>query len=124
MNQGRKIKCKIILLGDASVGKSSIIGRYVEGEFKQTEASLGASFSSKNMTLDNGTTYNLNIWDTAGSEKFRSMNKFYYRDASIAILVYDLVRNETFESLKSYWVDEVKKNSEEDISKLVLIYFY
>ena len=113
-----KKKCKIILLGEASVGKSSIIGRYVEGEFKNMPASLGASFSTKNITLPNGTVYNLNIWDTAGSEKFRSMNKFYYRDSSIAILVFDVKRKETFDSLE-YWVDEIKKNSDSNIGKIL-----
>ena len=64
------------------------------------------------------------IWDTAGQEKFKSLTKFFYKDAGIAILVYDITRIESFNSLKNFWMKQLKNNSGSNISKKYIIYFY
>lgn len=112
--------CKIILLGEAGVGKTCIISRYIKNQFiDNQEATIGAAFSAKEIKLKNGTNYLLNIWDTAGAEIFRSINKLFYRDASIALLVYDITKKETFEEIKNYWFEEVKKEAGKKISKKI-----
>lgn len=119
MIQDKKINCKIILLGEANVGKTSLINRYVKNEFLDTSPSLGASFSSKTITMKDGQIYCLNIWDSAGSEKYRSVNKFFYRYTSVVILIYDITNKDSFEALKSYWAEEIKNNFEEEISNII-----
>ena len=68
--------------------------------------------------------YNQNIkfdiWDTSGQEKYRSLNKLFYRDAKIAILVYDITSNQSFQELKNYWYSEVKNECPENMSKFII----
>lgn len=110
--------CKIILLGESGVGKTCIINRYVEDKFSdEQEISMGAGFSSKELRLSDNQLCKLDIWDTAGSEKFRSINKIFYQESAIAILVYDITNKKSFEEIQNYWVEEVKNNGPENISK-------
>lgn len=106
---------KLILLGESNVGKTSIITRYVEDKFNETEATVGAQFFNKKLILPNNKKYLLNIWDTAGAEKFRSVNKFFYRSASIVFLVYDVTNKKSFEEIANYWYEEVMKEIGENV---------
>ena len=109
--------CKVVLLGDSGVGKTCIIARYISGSFdKNSSTTNGASFCSKNVRFDQlGKNLLLDIWDTAGQEKYKALTKFFYKDAAVCILVYDVTRKESFESLKDYWYSQLKENSEPDI---------
>ena len=109
--------CKVVLLGDSGVGKTCIIARYISGSFdKNSTTTNGASFCSKNVRFDQlGKNLLLDIWDTAGQEKYKALTKFFYKDAAVCILVYDVTRKESFESLKDYWYSQLKENSEPDI---------
>ena len=110
--------CKVILLGEAAVGKTSIISRYINNKFEDSvQSTVGAAFFAKEIKLENGNEYTLNIWDTAGAEIFRSINKLFYRDASIALLVYDITNKESYEELKNYWLDQIKREAGNQISK-------
>ena len=110
------IPCKIVLLGETGVGKTSIITRYISGLFSQVVmTSTGSSFVSKKIELDNNKKVKLQIWDTAGQEKYRSLAKIFYQNASAAVLVYDITLKKSFEQLKEYWSKEIKTNSPEDI---------
>ena len=60
----------------------------------------------------------MEIWDTAGQEKFRSLTRFFYKDAAIAILVYDITRKDSFEELKSYWIGQINQFANKNISKI------
>ena len=71
----------------------------------------------QNIILSNGTTVKYHIWDTGGQERFRSMANLYYRDASAAILTYDMTSEKTFESI-NYWIEELRNKCDQD--KLVL----
>jgi small GTP-binding protein len=96
---------KITLLGEPNVGKTSIIGRFVDGVFDKTySATIGVSFLTKTVQWNNS-SYTLNIWDTSGSERHRSVAPNYYRGTDACILVYDVSNRETLEPL-SYWHDE------------------
>lgn len=105
---------KLCLLGDAGVGKSSIVHRFVYDAFKPTmESTIGAAFLTKSVTLDS-TTYKYQIWDTAGQEKYRALAPMYYRGAAAAIIVYDITVEQTFAAVKT-WVRELKQYAEPDI---------
>ena len=91
---------KIILLGDAGVGKSSIIKQYFEHEFSiQYKETIEADFTSKRLDIDGESTI-LQIWDTSGQEGFPSLGSTFYRGVNICIFVYDVTRPSTFENIK------------------------
>ena len=110
------ISCKIVLLGETGVGKTSIITRYIANSFSQVVmTSTGSSFFSKKIEINENKKVKLQIWDTAGQEKYRSLAKIFYQSASVAILVYDVTLKRTFENLKEYWAGEIKANAPDDI---------
>ena len=108
---------KVVLLGESGVGKTSIISQFTAGKFDpDCVTSLSAQFISKIVEFPSlNKSICFDIWDTAGQEKFRSVNTIFYRDANICILVYDITRKESFESLKTYWHKTVKELGAEDI---------
>ena len=106
---------KIVLLGETSVGKTSIISRFASNSFNpNTLSSLSAQFVSKTVEID-GTSLKLDLWDTAGQEKYRALAKIFYKDARVIIFVYDITNEKTFEEIKNYWYNETKENVEEDV---------
>jgi small GTP-binding protein len=108
---------KIVLIGECGVGKTSIISRYITDEFSNSViSSLTASFASKKTDLKlHKKTIQFDIWDTAGQELFRSVNKIFYSDANIVILVYDITNEKSFFELKNYWYKEILNNGEKNI---------
>jgi len=107
------MQCKVVILGDSGVGKTSLITRYIEGGFQKTIPTISASFWTKKMVVDR-TKVTLQIWDTAGQERFRSLTSLYYRGANAAILVYDQTDVNGFESVKN-WVNELKENTQGEV---------
>ena len=105
-----EIPCKVILVGDSGVGKTSIIGRYLNRYSAEQRATIGASYSNKLEEIDNY-KINFDIWDTAGQERFRSVNTIFYKEAYICIMVYDITKEESFQSIKEYWYNTVTENS-------------
>lgn len=109
--------CKVVLVGESGVGKTSLISQFIEQEFFELQTSTtGATFSTK---LINVGKYNtellLEIWDTAGQERFRSMSKIFYKEAAIAILVYDITKPQTFSELHEYWINAISQAAPEDV---------
>ena len=127
MEEEGALKCKVVLLGESGVGKSSIITRYTQNTFKsQRLATTGANFVTKTIILeDENKSIKFEIWDTAGQEQYRSLAKVFYKNSAVCILVYDITRRFSFEELKNYWVDEIKENTElgTSKSKLYIIFF-
>ena len=110
------IPCKVVLLGESGVGKTSIITRYVSNSFSPiVMTSTGSSFVTKKIEINEDRKVKLQIWDTAGQEKYRALAKMFYQNASAAILVYDITTTTSFQAIKEYWADEIKNNSPEDI---------
>ena len=109
------IKC--VLLGETAVGKSSIINRFISNTFKSDfSPTMVGCYSSKEVYFEQyKQKISFEIWDTAGQEKYRSINKIFYQDAIIAILVYDITRKESFEAVRDYWYIEVRDNSPKDV---------
>ncbi|OHT11688.1 Ras-related protein Rab-5C [Tritrichomonas foetus] len=101
---------KLVFLGESTVGKTSIIACFSQGEFAPDQTStIGACFSMKKVIVDNEEV-KLKIWDTAGQERFRALTPMYYRDAQIAILVYSVDATDTFHKLKK-WVEDLKRDT-------------
>jgi Ras-related protein Rab-5C len=97
------IQVKIIILGEANVGKSCLLQRYLTGEYIESqENTVGAKFLSKKVKYYNKQV-KLNIWDTAGQERYQSFSKMYCRDAKAVILVYDLANPESIEGMKRWY---------------------
>ncbi len=104
--------CKITLVGDTGVGKSSIIGRFVTGIFiKDMSSTAGLNYSQKLYEKD-GKKVNLNLWDTAGQEKFRSLGRNFYKDSYIIIIVFDITNRMSFINAKEVWYNEIKNYGE------------
>ena len=98
---------KIVFVGEAGVGKTSIIIRYVKDSFSTiVESTIGASFFIKMMTI-NDKAYKLDIWDTAGQERYHSLIPMYYRASNAVIIVYDVMNYKSFEQSK-YWVTTIR----------------
>lgn len=108
---------KTVLIGDSSVGKTSIIKSFTLGFFEDNQPSTSsANYTSKALyysPYEKGCSFQ--IWDTCGQEKYRSLNHIFYKDATIAVLVYDITQKKTYESIVEYWYDEVKQKAPEDI---------
>ena len=103
---------KITLIGNSGVGKTSIINQYIDQTFDEANAAtIGANYSEKVITKNNK-EYELNIWDTAGQEKFHSVGKHFYKDAYIVCLVYDITSQDSLDQLKEIWYPDIKKFGE------------
>ncbi len=108
---------KFILIGDSGVGKTCLINQYSKQEFTEehiTTVTAGGDKTFKDVNLGNKTV-KLEIWDTAGQERYRSISKLLYKDAGVAILVYDITERHTFDEIKDYWYKEIKENSQGNI---------
>ncbi|GAA0147276.1 small GTPase [Lithospermum erythrorhizon] len=107
-------KYKLVFLGDQSVGKTSIITRFMYDKFDTTyQATIGIDFLSKTMYLEDR-TIRLQLWDTAGQERFRSLIPSYIRDSSVAVIVYDVVNRQSFLNT-SKWIEEVRNERGSDV---------
>jgi len=117
---GKALGVKIVLLGDAGVGKSSICQRYINNTISDNyEVTIGGAYLQKEVTLDSGSKIKLHIWDTGGEERYRAMAPLYYRDAQAALLVYDVTDTRTFQSL-DYWVRELDEKVRDENMVLII----
>jgi len=105
MSHRKKVLLKIIILGDSGVGKTSLMNQYVNNRFSnQYKATIGADFLTKEILIDDKLV-TMQIWDTAGQERFQSLGVAFYRGADACVLVYDITKAKSFESLKN-WKEE------------------
>ena len=110
---------KILLLGDAGVGKSSIILRYTKNEFNASMvSSIGVDFKTKDIIV-NDKKVKLQLWDTAGHERFRTITTSYYRGAHGIATVFDLSERESFEHVEK-WLEEINKYAKENVMRFLI----
>lgn len=103
---------KIVLVGETGVGKTSIFSQFIDNVFHEGfQASTNATFHTKSFKFDDGKELKLDIWDTAGQEKYRALTQMFYKDANAAILIYDITNQDSFEEIKKYWVNQIKESS-------------
>ena len=118
--ESKEYEIKICLLGDVSVGKTSIASRFCKNSFNENYINtIGGAYQQQNIVLNNGAKIKLHIWDTSGQDRFRSMTNLYYRDAQVAILTYDVTNEQSLESL-NYWLNELNDKVEIDNMLLCL----
>ena len=113
MSEKESLKCKVVLIGETRVGKTSIINRYISDNFSSSlSPTPGASFTAKTVFIkDYNQSIKFEIWDTAGQEKYRALAKVFYKNAAVCILVYDIINKKSFDELKNYWINEIKANA-------------
>ena len=110
---------KILLIGDSGVGKSSVLGRFVDKVFTDTYIStIGVDFKIRTLNID-GKAVKLQIWDTAGQERFRTITTSYYRGVHAVILVYDVTDILSFNNI-SNWLKEVQRYAPDNAIKLLI----
>ena len=102
-----KHTCKVVLIGDSSVGKSCVLLQFIDRRFQPVyDLTIGVEFGSRVVTTPDKTPVRLKVWDTAGQEVFRSMTRSYYRGASVVILMYDVTRRDTLIRIVQ-WLQEI-----------------
>ena len=110
---------KFIIIGNQSVGKTNIVHRFAKGEFSnEYSITLGLDYISQNIQIGDK-LFLLQLWDTAGSERFRSVTKGYFNNSACAIIVYDVTSESSFKATKE-WIEECKKYTNNNIH-LVLV---
>ena len=116
-----KKNTQLIILGEAVIGKSSMLNRYCNDLFNEEHlATLGIEFAQKKYKLrKDGTEITVKVWDTAGQERFRTITTSFYRRANGVIIAFDLTSRSSFEQVES-WIDSVSKNAEAGIATILV----
>ncbi|EYU27682.1 hypothetical protein ABFS82_13G134100 [Erythranthe guttata] len=110
---------KIVLIGDSAVGKSNLLARFARDEFyPNSKSTIGVEFQTQKIEI-NGKEIKAQIWDTAGQERFRAVTSAYYRGAVGALLVYDISRRQTFESI-GRWLNELHTHSDMNVVTILV----
>ena len=113
-------KYQLLIIGDSTVGKTSILSRYTNGTFNPNYlATVGLDNFTKDETIDNK-IIRIKIWDTAGQERYKSLTNSFFRNTQGIIIVYDVTNAETFENLK-YWIQSIKNNMDSQIENIPII---
>ena len=117
MSDQDNISCKVVLVGDSGVGKTSIINRYLNNKYNENvEITVASTYNYKVLNYPKyNKSISFDIWDTAGQEQYRSVAKSFYINAAIGIMVYDIRRKPSFESIKEYWYEQMKESGEENM---------
>ncbi|KAG6725971.1 hypothetical protein I3843_02G045200 [Carya illinoinensis] len=116
---GEEYLFKIVIIGDSAVGKSNLLSRYARNEFNMhSKATIGVEFQTQVLDID-GKEVKAQVWDTAGQERFRAVTSAYYRGAVGALVVYDISRRSTFDSI-ARWLDELKTHSETTVVRMLV----
>ena len=110
---------KLLLIGNSSVGKSSLLFRFVENVWDDSFVpTIGVDFKLKTLEV-NGKKVKLQIWDTAGQERFKNITASYYRGGNGVLVVYDITDRDSFDNLNS-WLIEIEKNANKNVYKLLI----
>ena len=106
---------KVLLLGDSTVGKTCFLLRYCDKTFQEAHLStIGLDYRLKTMTLQNGKNIKLQIWDTAGQDRFRAITKNYYKGANGIILIYDITNLQSYENVKN-WIAQIREQANPNV---------
>ena len=107
-----EFKLKIIIIGEPAVGKTSLVKKFVSGQFANDyRASIGTNIFTKKINLNSGINVKIHIWDIAGQERWISMRTIYYKGTDGVLIVADLTRKNTFEQIEKFWYPDLKKNN-------------
>ena len=99
----------VILIGDSGVGKTSIMAKFIDGNFENNKkCTINVEFKTKNLKIDKDLYAKLTIFDTAGQERYRAITKNYFKDSHGIILIYDITKRSTFEHIEK-WLESIKE---------------
>ena len=113
----KEVLYKILLLGDSSVGKTCFLMRYTDNTYQEIHMStIGIDNKFKDVELEDGKKVKIQIWDTAGQDRFRSITRNYYKGANGIVLIFDVTNKKSYENVKN-WVKQIK----EEVSSRVTI---
>ena len=111
---------KILILGDTSVGKTCFLTRYADNTFQETHMStIGIDYKLKNVQMENGKVAKLQIWDTAGQDRFRSITKNYYKGANGIVVIFSVVDKLSFINIKS-WINQIKAEVDDKVTIIIV----
>jgi len=103
---------KIIIIGEPAVGKTSLVKKFVSGQFANDyRASIGTNIFTTKINLNSGIDVKIQIWDIAGQERWIAMRTIYYKGTDGVLIVADLTRKTTFEQIEKFWYPDLKKNN-------------
>ena len=116
-SENKELLYKILLLGDSSVGKTCFLMRYTDNTYQEIHMStIGIDNKFKDVELEDGKKVKIQIWDTAGQDRFRSITRNYYKGANGIVLIFDVTNKKSYENVKN-WVKQIK----EEVSSRVTI---
>uniref|UniRef100_A0A1I8HX11 RAB37, member RAS oncogene family n=1 Tax=Macrostomum lignano TaxID=282301 RepID=A0A1I8HX11_9PLAT len=112
--------CKVMLIGDSGVGKTSFLHQFKDAKFPGSTfiTTVGVDYRSKILTVD-GYRIRFQVWDTAGTERYRSISNAYYRDADAILLFYDITNRQSFNSVRS-WLADIKDHASPGVYVMLL----
>ena len=114
---------KIVFLGDCAVGKTCIVLRFAKDSFQENYVlTIGLNYEVKKMTLANNETIKVQIWDTSGEEKFRTVNSLFYKGAKIVLFVYSIVDRKSFDELSKYWMNTIETSLSDPSKDFILCF--
>ncbi len=110
MISSKKLSLKIIIIGEPAVGKTSLVRKFVSGQFTEDyRSSIGTNIFTKKIVLENKTLATLQLWDIAGQERWIKMRGSYYSGAKGVIIVGDLTRKNSFDQIEKFWIPDITK---------------
>jgi len=110
MEKTSKYTLKIIIIGEPAVGKTSLVKKFITGQFtKDYRTSIGTNIYIKKLVLDNDALATLQLWDIAGQERWINMRHAYYSGAKGVIIVGDLTRKNTFVQIEKFWIPDIRE---------------
>ena len=111
MNKTKRITLKIIIIGEPAVGKTSLVKKFVSGQFtKDYRSSIGTNIFTKKINLKKKSETTLQLWDIAGQERWVNMRRPYYSGAKGAIIVGDMTRINTFDQIEKFWIPDLTQD--------------
>jgi len=111
---------KILILGDSSVGKTCFLTRYADNTFQEVHMStIGIDYKLKNVKMEDGKIVKLQIWDTAGQDRFRSITKNYYKGANGIVVIFSVTDKRTFGNVKN-WIHQIKAEVDEKVTIILV----
>lgn len=111
---------KIVLVGDSGVGKTNLLSRFLVQEFKTEQTpTIGLEFATRISVMEDGASVKVQIWDTAGQDRYRAIARTYYKGAAGALLVYDLTSTSSFSAVER-WLAELREHGQEHMTLMLL----
>ena len=118
-SQKETYKFKLVVVGDSGVGKTNLIKRFINNEFKSdSKATVGVEFLSKNFII-NKEIFKIEIWDTAGQERYKSITTAYYKGAKGAMIIYDVTNQSSFDNVDK-WFNEIKDKAAKNTNLIII----